>query len=697
MSLVKPIALPMSAFSAVNSQEFKFSINGGDQVVKNRLTIRNNETNEIVYQQTQSNFAFVHTLPPNILTNGVYYNYYINTYNINNDISPNSEAVSFYCFSIPTLEFTNLVQSQTIETAEYTFNFTYRQIEGELLDEVVLYLYNSKGIIIKQSEIIRSTETPPINFSYAFSGLIDDENYSIQIIGRTIHDTVVKSNLVNFRVEYKYEGGLLLLELSNNCEEGYIKIDNNIISIDGDSYQFDKLKPPIYTKDNNAIELTNGRMVEWRKGFQLRENQLRITQWWKPTKVNVTVMAFGDDVEYDRDYQIEVKLKRGIDSVTDSIKDYLEIKGYKNNSTKDVFIYKRSNLVDKLNNNSVLITYINLNSEDATINLIVKDRDPNELNWNEESNVDYNAITDLYWINETTDYEEIQPITEIYEPNDDIITSVVLENGIVDHFNILRNTDIPYSDVIPTQWTVDTALDCNFKGNINGGDIDYVASQIDLIKIKRREVGKLDWVDIYSKPVSTVQDLMFDFKDYIVPTDKSLEYALVPCLYGGEQKYFTSAIDSKFHGLFISDITKSMKLYANVAYSTDNVKQEIGVLQPYNKRYPTIIKNPNVNYRVLSVGGTLLPFDENKRIDLDRNKMVALREEWNDFLTNGLPKVVKDWNGNIFIGMITTTPTYTYTSEYGMGIVTVSFTLTEQGQYDNQEDLHNNGFYVEVI
>jgi hypothetical protein len=55
-------------------------------------------------------------------------------------------------------------------------------------------------------------------------------------------------------------------------------------------------------------------------------------------------------------------------------------------------------------------------------------------------------------------------------------------------------------------------------------------------------------------------------------------------------------------------------------------------------------------------------------------------------------KLVKDWNGNIILGGITTAPTYTYNQANQNGIPTLSFTIMEQGQYDSQKDLYNNGF-----
>ena len=42
--------------------------------------------------------------------------------------------------------------------------------------------------------------------------------------------------------------------------------------------------------------------------------------------------------------------------------------------------------------------------------------------------------------------------------------------------------------------------------------------------------------------------------------------------------------------------------------------------------------------------------------------------------------------------MIVGNPSVSYNNNYGMGIANVSFEWTEQGKYDNEGDLYDNGF-----
>lgn len=49
-------------------------------------------------------------------------------------------------------------------------------------------------------------------------------------------------------------------------------------------------------------------------------------------------------------------------------------------------------------------------------------------------------------------------------------------------------------------------------------------------------------------------------------------------------------------------------------------------------------------------------------------------------------------NGNIWLCQITGNPSITYNNNYGMGVASTSFEWAEQGKYDNEDDLYDNGF-----
>ena len=131
MALTTPILYSQVAFDATNAQAFVFGVIGGDQVTQNKLTITNQSTNEVVYDQTQTSYSFVHTVPANTLTNGVYYSAYLITYDANGNASSQSNSIQFFCYSTPSFQFTNLPIGNIITNSSFAFEVTYNQSQGE--------------------------------------------------------------------------------------------------------------------------------------------------------------------------------------------------------------------------------------------------------------------------------------------------------------------------------------------------------------------------------------------------------------------------------------------------------------------------------------------------------------------------------------------------------------------------------------
>ena len=151
MAMTKPIALSQNAFDSTSSATFKFTTSGGNQVTKNKITIRLNSNNSVVYTNTLETFKFEQTVPDNTLVNGNYYNVYFNTYDKNNNESANSNVISFYCYTRPTLTITNIPQNNIISSSSFNFEATYSQLEGELLHFYQFILYDSGGNVLSKS------------------------------------------------------------------------------------------------------------------------------------------------------------------------------------------------------------------------------------------------------------------------------------------------------------------------------------------------------------------------------------------------------------------------------------------------------------------------------------------------------------------------------------------------------------------
>lgn len=271
------------------------------------------------------------------------------------------------------------------------------------------------------------------------------------------------------------------------------------------------------------------------------------------------------------------------------------------------------------------------------------------------------------------------------------ITKTRLSNGIFDHFNMSRNVTFNYDSIEPIDWDIDTVINANFNGSIDGGNVEASVLNTTSVRIKRRVKGTFDWITIKEVSISKPEDFSFVITDNLASYDTEYEYAFVPLIGENEGNYIINSIMSKFQGVFICDAETVFKFSAGVEYSNNQVNQEIGVFQPYNRRYPVIVSNSVLNYKSGSIGGWVLPenFDQNKVID--RKAITKEKEVLLNFLMNKKPKMIKDMNGNKWLVFFTGNPSLSYDNNYGQGMVKVNAEWTEIGDSESKDDLYEAG------
>lgn len=262
MALLIPVMLPVNAFDATVNNTFIFSVpTGGDQVTQNRLTIINQSTGLIVYQQTQTTFAYSHTLAANTLTNGTYYSAYINTFNSGGTMSINSNTIQFYCYTTPTLSFTNLPTGNIINNNSFNFQVTYNQAESELINSYQYILYDAQNVQIATSGVLYVTSPtfPSTILYYTFSGLLNNTSYYVQANCSTVNGTNVSTDLTQINVQYEQPTTFAVMQLSQNCDGGYVTVTSNMTNIKGTSNP----SPPIYISGTSVNLTSSGSYVNW--------------------------------------------------------------------------------------------------------------------------------------------------------------------------------------------------------------------------------------------------------------------------------------------------------------------------------------------------------------------------------------------------------------------------------------------------
>ena len=273
----------------------------------------------------------------------------------------------------------------------------------------------------------------------------------------------------------------------------------------------------------------------------------------------------------------------------------------------------------------------------------------------------------------------------------DGVNNIKISNAIFDHFNITRDTTPPTSTTPPDEWTYDTIFDADFNGNVDAGNVDFLAEQVSAIEIKRRVQGEFEWLTLKTIPVNGVDDLNFVFNDLLNQYGVQYEYAIVPIIEDVEGEYLINTIFSEFNGVFIGDAENIYKFLYEVEYNNNQRNQQVGVFQVLGNKYPVLVANGALSYETGSVSATILNDDYEKTRVLDyaaiRQKMDVLK----DFLTNRKAKILKDWRGQEWLCVVNSNINVSYKQGSGMGIPTVTFDWTQVGDAFNQNDLVNNG------
>ena len=280
VTLNRPTLINVPAFDATKEYVFEFAVQGvSAQITANKLIIREQENNSIVYEQKQETFKYLHTLVANKLTNGKYYNATITIYDKDGNESPPSIPIQFWCYSTPVIEFTNIPLNNIIQNATFNFEFKYTQAQNEKLNTYVVNLYNSFNSLISTSDVQYADDgATPFTGSYLVAGLENATVYYIEIVATTINNTIITTGKIELKVQYIRPDIFTLVELKNNCNDGYISVRSNIVLIEGESNP----DPPIYIEDKE-VDLTNpDHWVEWNKGYSVSGNMVARLWFRKP-------------------------------------------------------------------------------------------------------------------------------------------------------------------------------------------------------------------------------------------------------------------------------------------------------------------------------------------------------------------------------------------------------------------------------
>lgn len=288
-----------------------------------------------------------------------------------------------------------------------------------------------------------------------------------------------------------------------------------------------------------------------------------------------------------------------------------------------------------------------------------------------------------------------------------ILPSSITSKNEADAWLVENPTTIVYHLTIPqtyqlTPHQIQTLVGQNDIWS-DAGDVDVTFNlPITNLLVKRQDTSDTSgkWLTLYSQPIAQASDMDFTYIDFLNQHGKTYRYALVPLLTQQQgdvdveiEGGYTVSDDvlSVFDGVFIANSNGSQKLKANTEYGDLETNQDVGVLTTIGGKYPFVVSNSNLNYHSGSISALIVPSDFYTNGDLDRLDIVERREAIEQFLTDKTAKILKDWNGNIWLITFVDNVEVSFVDDYGMGLGTLSAKWVEIGDVNDQTDLQQTG------
>jgi hypothetical protein len=193
---------------------------------------------------------------------------------------------------------------------------------------------------------------------------------------------VIETSKINFNVLYNYQGSLFQIGLQNICDGGYVDVKSQLILISGEN------DGGVF--HNSTVILQDDASAEWSEGFRFNSNKFIKSKWWSPILRGQTNVMSSED----GNSRIEIEYKRGIPQGANEPRDYLEVRGYKDNV---LYFKKYSSDLPIQNNNSMLMSLVKIDGNTFDIRLIRIDVNGTFLEWNNDSDVYWDYISRIEW------------------------------------------------------------------------------------------------------------------------------------------------------------------------------------------------------------------------------------------------------------------------------------------------------------
>lgn len=274
-----------------------------------------------------------------------------------------------------------------------------------------------------------------------------------------------------------------------------------------------------------------------------------------------------------------------------------------------------------------------------------------------------------------------------------LFDTIKISNGVFSQLSLLSEitsgTNV-FDTTQPTEWDENTLLNPTFNNSIEGGSISDFIGYVDRIEVQRQEEGQNEWITLYTiyKNQQTGQiNANFRMEDTSAKNNTKYLYQVVPVdAQGNVGTALSQEVLSIFNNSYIVDGAHIYLLTNEYEIGNAQTNQQSTMYTPYGSKYPFIAFNAQTKYDSGSLTAVLLSPTSQSDISsyIDRGAQVKLKEEFNNWLTNGRAKIWKDFNGNFKIIAITDAVSNEYYKELGNGIASTTFNFVEIADFTQQ-------------
>ena len=297
--LKTPVITPFAPINATQINTIKFSYTGSNQVVKNNLIIEDLNGN-IIYNQTQNTFSFIHNLPANTLTNGNSYRVKIRVTDISNTWSSFSDSVIFYTLTSPTLSILSIDGQGKVYNQTVNFQTSYTHPENEILQSYQYKLYDNNQNLLTSYQVKYSDGSTTLDEE--ITGLNNNTVYYIEVLATTVKGQLATTSKIQFIPYYAVPKMASGIRVENVKEQGAVEVhlsakqitfklyDNNDAEISHELVQYtDNSKIDMNRSDYKKLSVGNN------ENFKITQGNFVMQLWLENIPENQDILKLYSD------------------------------------------------------------------------------------------------------------------------------------------------------------------------------------------------------------------------------------------------------------------------------------------------------------------------------------------------------------------------------------------------------------------